>query len=173
MRRRTDFSAAHTSSSYRRRRTEFGRPAGGLRVGLPKASAPEPHQRNGRVCVERKRHARKALPQVRRRRSVAMPQGSAGRNVRKAARFAGKDCDPLHQPPTATSTIFTSSYAEPGTPGRPMSKFLRFVMTVNSVVGEVGAELEKEGAKVAVQAIAIVVVDHGRRPHNPGIGGPF
>ncbi len=39
------------------------------------------------------------------------------------------------------------------------------------VVGEVGAELEKKGAEVAVHAVHIKVIDHRRGTHQPGIGG--
>ena len=47
------------------------------------------------VGVERKRQTCTGTPQVRRPHSVAMPPGSAGLNVRKTARYAGKDRDPL------------------------------------------------------------------------------
>src|ERR1700732_629486 len=45
-------------------------------------------------------------------------------------------------------------------------------MAVNAelgVVRKVRTELEEEGAEVAVQGIDVVVIDHGRRTHNPGI----
>ena len=37
------------------------------------------------------------------------------------------------------------------------------------VVGEVGAELEEERTEVLVDAIEVVMIDHGRAPHDPGI----
>ena len=37
------------------------------------------------------------------------------------------------------------------------------------VVGEVGAELEKERAEVLVDAIEVVMIDYGRGPHDPGV----
>ena len=37
------------------------------------------------------------------------------------------------------------------------------------VVGEVGAELEKERAEVLVDAIEVVMIDHARGPHDPGV----
>src|SRR5215510_1928299 len=46
-------------------------------------------------------------------------------------------------------------------------------MAVNAklgVVRKVGAELQKERPEVLVDAIKIVVVDHGRRLHDPRIG---
>src|SRR5262245_37938652 len=38
-----------------------------------------------------------------------------------------------------------------------------------SVVGEVGAELEEERAKVVVDAIEVIMIDHGHGSHDPGI----
>src|ERR1700690_3759701 len=38
------------------------------------------------------------------------------------------------------------------------------------VIGEVRTELEEEGAELPVQTVAIEVVHHRRRAHNPGIG---
>ena len=37
-------------------------------------------------------------------------------------------------------------------------------------IGEVRAELEEERAKVPVDAIEVVVIDHGRRTHEPRVG---
>jgi hypothetical protein len=39
------------------------------------------------------------------------------------------------------------------------------------VIGEVRAELQEEGPKVAVHAVDVEVVHHGRRAHQPRIGG--
>jgi hypothetical protein len=37
------------------------------------------------------------------------------------------------------------------------------------IVGEVGAELEKERAEVLVDAIEVKLIDHGRRADEPGV----
>ena len=40
------------------------------------------------------------------------------------------------------------------------------------IVGEVGAELEKQWAEVLVDAIEVKVIDHGRRADKPGVSLP-
>ena len=40
------------------------------------------------------------------------------------------------------------------------------------VIGEIGAELDEERAEVLVEAVEVVVVDHRRTSHDPGVGLP-
>jgi hypothetical protein len=40
------------------------------------------------------------------------------------------------------------------------------------IVGEVRAELQEEGAEIAVHAVNIKVIDHGGGTDQPGVGGP-
>jgi len=46
------------------------------------------------------------------------------------------------------------------------------VETELGVVREVTAELEKERSELPIHAVEVVVVDHGGRPHQPGVGLP-
>src|SRR5207253_8719901 len=43
------------------------------------------------------------------------------------------------------------------------------VQTELGVIGKIGTELQEEGAEVAVQAVEVIVVDHGRGAHEPGV----
>src|ERR1700733_16096271 len=66
-------------------------------------------------------------------------------------------------------------YREPRTRSPCESVAVRVFVSVEAelgFIGEVGAELQKERSAVAVHAIDVEVVHHGRGPHQPRIADP-